>query len=312
MNFTILEAKQAELEALDEAITDYNVIEAPELPRAEIHRLDFVAKDHEDELMGGIQAKRVNWGILHVELLYVFAPYRGRGVASTLLEYVEKKAKEHRCHIAHLSTFDFQAKDFYLRHGYSLFGTLENAPKGHRRYYLKKELFEKEQSVSLRPMRESDIDLLVLNFSFPWSSAEATRVLWNRYYREQQENIRTVVVLEKENRLLGYGSLLRRSEYPHFVHIPEIHNVWIGEEHRRAGLGTKLIAYLEDLARKEGYKQIGIGVGLYEDYGPAQKLYFELGYVPDGHGITHKCKRVVPGESYPVDDELLLWLMKSL
>ena len=264
------------------------------MPRAEIYRLDFVAKDQNHELMGGIEAKRVNWGILHVELLYVFAPYRGQGVASALLKHVEKKAKEHQCHIAHLSTFDFQVKDFYLRHGYSIFGILENSPRCHRRYYLKKELFENEQGVSLRPMRESDIDSLVLHFSFPWVSVEATRELWKCYYEEQQENIRTVAVLEKENRLLGYGSLLRRSEYPHFVNIPEINNIWIGEEHRRLGLGTKLVAYLEDLARKEGYKQIGIGVGLYEDYGPAQKLYFELGYVPDGHGITHKCKRVVP------------------
>lgn len=31
-----------------------------------------------------------------------------------------------------------QAKDFYMKHGYELFGTLEDCPEGHCRYYLKK------------------------------------------------------------------------------------------------------------------------------------------------------------------------------
>ena len=58
----------------------------------------------------------------------------------TPLKHVEKIAKQNKCHLAHLDTFDFQAKDFYLEHGYSVFGVLENAPKGHSRYYMKKDL----------------------------------------------------------------------------------------------------------------------------------------------------------------------------
>ena len=42
-----------------------------------------------------------------------------------------------------------------------------------------------------------------------------------------------------------------------------------------------------------------IGVGLYNDYGRAQKLYVHLGYVPDGHGVTYAYQSIVPGESYP-------------
>jgi GNAT superfamily N-acetyltransferase len=136
----IQRAKEGDLKALDQAITDYNIRIARELPRAEIHRLDFVAKETQGELLGGIQAYWVNWGILHVELLYVYDQYRGQGIASMLLEHVEKIARSHHCHLAHLDTFDFQAKDFYLKHGYSIFGVLENAPKGHSRYYMKKDL----------------------------------------------------------------------------------------------------------------------------------------------------------------------------
>jgi hypothetical protein len=38
----------------------------------------------------------------------------------------------------HLDTFDFQAKDFYVKHGYEVFGVLEDCPEGHVRYFMKK------------------------------------------------------------------------------------------------------------------------------------------------------------------------------
>ena len=136
----IMVATTPELERLNETITNYNIIVVPDLPRAMLHRLDFIAKSDTGELLGDIQAMRVNWGILEIELLLVFERYRHQGIASTLLHYVEQIARNHACHIAHLDTFDFQAKDFYLKQGYTIFGRLENAPKGHCRYYMKKEL----------------------------------------------------------------------------------------------------------------------------------------------------------------------------
>ena len=66
------------------------------------------------------------------------------------------------------------------------------------------------------------------------------------------------------------------------------------------------------MAQQENHKQIGIGVGLYKDYGRAQNLYVHLGYVPDGQGVTYKYLPIVPGESYPIDDDLIIWLKKDL
>ncbi len=166
--------------------------------------------------------------------------------------------------------------------------------------------------VLLRPMCIADIKTLVSDFCFPWSTAEEIEKRWQKYYVEQQNSIRTVAVLTREDEILGYGSLLLRSEYPHFSNLPEICDLWIHEKHRRRGLGKKLIRWLELLAQKQGYTEIGIGVGLYTDYGPAQQLYFQLGYAPDGNGITYKYKPTRPGESYPLDDDLILWLKKPL
>lgn len=140
MEYQIYKAEKKDLDALDQAISDYNIQVAPELPRAVIQRLDFTAKGAEGELLGGIQAYLVNWGILHIELLYVHDLYRTQGIASKLLKQVELIAKNHDGYLAHLDTFDFQAKDFYLKHGYLVFGVLGDAPKGHNRYYMRKNL----------------------------------------------------------------------------------------------------------------------------------------------------------------------------
>lgn len=166
----------------------------------------------------------------------------------------------------------------------------------------------------IRPMNEHDIEKIVSRYSFPWSTPEKTQALWDNYYHEQEEAIRLVGVIENDGEILGYGSLLRKPESPFFTqkNIPEINAVWIDENYRRKGHGTALIKWFEDLASHEGYVKIGIGVGLYRDYGPAQKLYFRLGYIPDGNGITYKGQPTVPGESYPLDDDLILWLEKTL
>lgn len=171
-----------------------------------------------------------------------------------------------------------------------------------------------EHQPLLRSLQKTDISTLVNRYSFPWSTPEKTTALWNTYYEEQESGIRTVVVVEKNRDILGYGSFLRKSEYPFFLssNIPEINAVWIDEEHRGKGLGTALIKWIENLAVEEGYDKIGIGVGLYRDYGPAQQLYFQLGYIPDRNGTTYKGQPTVPGQTYPLDDDLILWLMKRL
>ena len=171
-----------------------------------------------------------------------------------------------------------------------------------------------KQHPLIRSLHKTDIPKIVSRYSFPWSTPEKTQILWDAYYQEQEDKVRTVAVIEKEGEILGYGSLLRKPECTFFAqrNIPEINAIWIDENYRRKGLGTALIKWLEILASQEGYNEIGIGVGLYRDYGPAQQLYFQLGYTPEGNGITYKGESTVAGQSYPLDDDLLLWLVKPL
>ena len=54
---------------------------------------------------------------------------------------VEHEAKVWGVGLAQTDTFDFQAKDFYLKQGYEIFGVVDSSPRpGHKRYYMKKVL----------------------------------------------------------------------------------------------------------------------------------------------------------------------------
>lgn len=134
------EATAEDNDALQNAITDYNIQIIPSLPRAEIKKIDLVIREDSGNLIGGVNAEWVNWGILHIPLLFVFERYRGLGLGSKLLKSVEDRAREKGCYLAHLDTFEFQGKDFYLKNGYEIFGVLDDCPKGYKRYYFKKML----------------------------------------------------------------------------------------------------------------------------------------------------------------------------
>ncbi|MNF01301.1 hypothetical protein D3C80_2002760 [compost metagenome] len=56
----------------------------------------------------------------------------------------------------------------------------------------------------------------------------------------------------------------------------------------------------------------GLGVGLFSDYGAAQSLYVNRGYVPDGKGIFKDGEYLQYSQQVIVDDDLNLFLVKRL
>lgn len=47
------------------------------------------------------------------------------------------------------------------------------------------------------------------------------------------------------------------------------------------------------------------------DNGQFLGLYVKRGYIPDGKGVAYNYIPVMPGEKYPVDDDLVLWFTKK-
>ena len=76
--------------------------------------------------------------VLH--LLFVKEELRGLGYGHRLLKNAEEEARKRGAKNVYLDTFSFQAPDFYKRHGYQVFGELNDFPAGQQRFFFTKEL----------------------------------------------------------------------------------------------------------------------------------------------------------------------------
>ena len=92
-----------------------------------------------NQLVGGLWGS-TSYGWLHVDMLILPESLRHQGFGSQLMRQAEQEAVRRGCRGAYLDTFDFQARGFYERLGYSVFGTLEDNPPGHSRFFLRKSL----------------------------------------------------------------------------------------------------------------------------------------------------------------------------
>jgi GNAT superfamily N-acetyltransferase len=123
---------------IDKKLIEFNKANVPFQQVEDWVNFSHVLKDSSGSVIAGINATLYCWNILYIEVLYVDDVHRGKGYGRQLLEAVESKAKQLGGYMVHLDTFDWQAKEFYERLGYSVFGVLENCPRGHTRNYLKK------------------------------------------------------------------------------------------------------------------------------------------------------------------------------
>lgn len=128
----------AERDYVDNQIIDFNRLKVPFTQDSSFVFMNYVMKDAHDEIMAGILSCVYCWKVLHVDVLFVDEKYRHHGLGGQLLNKVEAEAKALGSTLVHLDTFDFQAKDFYIKMNYEVFGILDDCPPGHKRYYMKK------------------------------------------------------------------------------------------------------------------------------------------------------------------------------
>ncbi|MFC9704053.1 GNAT family N-acetyltransferase [Streptomyces sp. NPDC127132] len=91
--------------------------------------LSVKAVDEAGELIGGLSAW--TWGgLLGIEMLWVRAESRGDGWGAKLLLAAEEEARRRGCDRASVSSFTFQAPEFYRRQGYAETGRTLGIPGG--------------------------------------------------------------------------------------------------------------------------------------------------------------------------------------
>ncbi len=160
-------------------------------------------------------------------------------------------------------------------------------------------------------------DIVAISEAFNQIGWNKPASIFEAYLKEQEAGERLVWVAHFKGEFAGYVSLKWQSQYSSFKaqSIPEIMDLKVLPSFRKMGIGSLLL----DCAEKEAATKsqiIGIGVGLYAGadggYGAAQRLYVKRGYIPDGKGVTYNYEPTIPGNSYPLDDDLVLWFTKKL
>ena len=120
------ESTAEERQLIDKKIVEFNKANVPFQQAEDFINLSYVLKDSFGLVIAGINATLYCWNILYVDVLYVDDAHRGKGFGKQLLDDLENKARRLGGYMAHLDTFDWQAKEFYEGLGYSVFGILQN------------------------------------------------------------------------------------------------------------------------------------------------------------------------------------------
>jgi GNAT superfamily N-acetyltransferase/NTP pyrophosphatase (non-canonical NTP hydrolase) len=163
---------------------------------------------------------------------------------------------------------------------------------------------------TIRMMQDDDITTIVDSFA-GWGWQKPAHI-FQGYLQEQRENMRMVWVAFVGHTFAGYVTLRWQSSYKPFQEkeIPEINDLNVVPSFQGKRIGSQLLDKAEEVA-KDRSAIVGLGVGLSADYGKAQQVYVNRGYVPDGRGITYRNEPLKFGSSVMLDDDLVLWLTKK-
>ncbi len=285
----------------------------------------FIKSRKTNELIGVINLNEIVRGAFESAYLgyYIFSEFEKQGFMSEalnlLIDYAFDCLQLHRLEANiqpnNINSLRLVEQCGFVREGYSKkYLRIEGQWQDHVRYAITKDMLHSSKissHLTISPLLEEDITPLVQQFS--QGGVHKTASLFNKYLDDHMKGERLVWLAKIKNQYVGYITLVWNSLYPPFFEkkIPEINDLNVLEQFQKQGVGAQLLLTAEKAALTRSLT-IGIGFGLYKDYGKAQRLYFSLGYRPDGNGITYHYKPVAPGSRVVVDDDLCLWLTKNI
>lgn len=118
---------------------EYNLKHFPEDLRGRYQEINLYLMDEEDNVRGGLLGE-VCWNWLEIHILMIDEDLRKHGYGSKLMLEAERLAVENKCDFIKVDTLSFQALDFYKKHGYEVYGVLDQVGRDHEHYFLRKVL----------------------------------------------------------------------------------------------------------------------------------------------------------------------------
>lgn len=124
-SFTFAPPTLEDLQAgtLGKHMREFNYRAVGEYPQVQPVRLDV--RDRHGRLVAGIRSYVfVYW--LQTDVLWVAEDQRGKGLGARLLGMAEAQGKALGARNAKLETFEWQARDFYLKQGYGEYARIDD------------------------------------------------------------------------------------------------------------------------------------------------------------------------------------------
>lgn len=172
-------------------------------------------------------------------------------------------------------------------------------------------IYYQDKDLTVRTMLPSDCQAFHQGFAAQGWNKPLSQ--FERYFEEQGEGIKKVLVAAWRGEAAGYTTLLPQAPAGPFAGKgwPEVCDFNVLEKFQRRGIGNRILEVAEDLASQVS-GTICLGVGLHSGYGTAQRLYVKRGYVFDGSGLWYRDKPLEQYAPCAADDDLVLYLSKKL
>ena len=239
--------------------------------------------DKDGKIIAGCDAYIYAWGCMYVDDMWVDENYRRQELGSYALQAVEKVAEERGCPIIWLGTWDFQARPYYEKHGYKVFTTLHDCPKGHTDYNLFKIIDKNAPKRQLKPINyevldgdEDDCDFICeqLDYGFNAKHLDIKHgyIKINRKLVNEKGEVVAAIMAGNDD-----------------IDVAWIWKIWVDEKYRHQGLGSLLIKHFEKKAKEKGATKI-IAEEIYDwnvDFflKNGYKIAGELKDLPKGHSF---------------------------
>ena len=201
--------------------------------------------DEDGNIIAGCIAYIYQWGCLNVDVMWVDEKYRLQELGSNLLQAVEEAGRSRGCYISYLDTADFQAKPFYLKHGYTVFATVKHDPAGFEDHSLFKRLDKVQTKRPCKPIgyeiadgNEADseyIDNKLDEYNLPFLKPKHDYIKINRKLIDENGNVVAAIMAGVSGIDDGW-----------------IWKIWVNEDHRDQGLGSLLLKHFEKKAKENG------------------------------------------------------------
>lgn len=101
--------------------------------------LAIFVRDEQNRIVAGICGN--TWGeCCEIRQFWIEESRRKQGLGTKLFRAAEQEARRRGCTRMLLMTFSFQAPAFYARHGFEVLAVVDDHPRGHRNFLLRKHL----------------------------------------------------------------------------------------------------------------------------------------------------------------------------